>query len=367
MKKHVTLIDHTAAHYRKDVYDSLLNCTGFQFEIIAGNNYDGVKCLAGNYKLLPYRKVRLLNHTFYYLAGCFKHLCHSKQDIIICSGFDPHLVHTVLIFIFYRLILRKQFVWWSHATSGKQGYPGFIVRKFFYKTSTGVLAYSKQGKINLVKMGLPGNKIQIVNNSINNEEYGFHNNEPVSNEKKFFEILYCGRLTENKKLEDLLYTLKVLKNKNLFPFHCTIVGDGACKTDLELMAERLQVQDHIDFTGGKYEKETFPFFFNADIFVYPGGIGLSLVQAMSFGIPVLTTDNMSLHGPEIELLNTGFNGDFCIDGSPEDYAEKLIKWKDVLHNQKILIKQNCINTIKDNGYMPDKMYEAIIDFLNKNN
>jgi len=104
----------------------------------------------------------------------------------------------------------------------------------------------------------------------------------------------------------------------------------AILTEIINLAKELNVTDEVDFVGAKYGKEVHSYFLNSDLFVYPGGIGLSALHSLSFGIPILTTDNLSLHFPEFELLKPGFNGDLFMDNSFEDLANKIVKWRNNL-------------------------------------
>ena len=128
----------------------------------------------------------------------------------------------------------------------------------------------------------------------------------------------------------------------------------------------MNISDKIDFTGPKYGKEISPYFFKSDIFVYPGGIGLALLHALSFGLPVITTDNYSVQMPEIELLIPGKNGDFYKDNSPESLAEKILEWREKIYNSKEEIKKNCVNIIEELGYLPDKVGDCVVNYLKEN-
>ena len=127
----------------------------------------------------------------------------------------------------------------------------------------------------------------------------------------------------------------------------------------------MNISDKIVFTGPKYGKEIFKYFLLSDIFVYPGGIGLALLHALSFGLPVITTDNYLLHGPEIELLIPGKNGDLYKNLSPENLAEKIAVWKEKISVSKEEIGKSCVDIIDEMGYMPDKVGDAVINYLKK--
>ena len=297
--------------------------------------------------------------TFFFL----EYIYSKKPSIIICTGVDFHLIHTLIIYLIHRILFRKKFYWWSHATTGNQGRLGYLMRKLIYKSSNGIFSYNQEGRQNLLRMGINDRDIKVVNNSLNNEDYGYLNYDlfkiPRNNK---ITILYSGRITKTKKVDLLLKVLNFIEQNKLFDFQCYIIGDGNLKPLIGL-ANNLGITNKVKFLGAKYGKEAHTYFLESDLFVYPGGIGLSILHSMSFGLPVITTDNKELHGPEIELLEQGFNGDLYINDSYEDLADKIIEWKGKLNDSKDFYAKNCINRIKEMGYLPDIMVENVLDFL----
>ena len=361
----VLLIEPVLAHYRRDLYENYLRNTHFDFKIIGGKDYQGIKSLQnGQFETLDYNSIGLFKHRFYYLRRSIRYTFSIRPDVIICSGVDFHLIHTLIIYFLYHIFLRRDFYWWSHGTMGNQGKIGQFMRKLFYRFSSGVFVYSVMGKDNLLEMGVKPTNIQVVNNSINKSEYGClsGNLSYKTPADGTFSILFCGRITKGKKLEVLLQALAYMKQKYALQLRCKIVGGGGYDF-LQKMADELDILDIVDFVGEKYGEELFIYFQSANIFVYPGGIGLSLLQALSFGLPVITTDNIHLHGPEIELILPGKNGDFFQDGSYENLAERIIYWKKKISESEEEIRTVCINVIKEKGYLPDKMSSLVMDYL----
>ena len=359
----ILLIEPVLAHYQKDVFKIFTNDKEFDFDIIAGRSYQGINSLQDEYSLFDHSTLKILNHTFYYLRGAVKYALSEKPDAIICTGVDFHLLHTILIFFIYRIVFRKRFYWWSHASSGNQGKFGFFIRKLFYKTSSGIFAYNRAGKINLNLMGIADQKIVVVNNSLNREDYGYLNHDLYNKKEGIpFTILYSGRVTKAKKVDILIKALGILDKKSVFEFKCYIVGDGNLEELIKITHE-LNISDKIEFVGAKYGKDVHPYFLNSDLLVYPGGIGLSAVHSLSFGLPILTTDNLPLHFPEFELIKPGYNGDLFMDNSFEDLANKIVEWRNKLIINKEIYVNNCLKQIKDLGYLPEIVSSRVLDFM----
>ncbi len=363
-KPKILLIEPILPHYRKDVFRILSEYDGFEMYYMAGENYQGIKGISPPDSFISkHRSFSLLGHRFYYLKESIRNIKKIKPDVIICTGIDFHLIHTVLIFFRFRIIGKKRFYWWSHATTGKQGKTGYLLRKFVYNKSSGLMAYNQSGKNILQGMGISETRIAVVNNSINNEDYGFLNYDLADkSEKEVFTILYSGRVTKAKKVDLLIKALGLAKKKGLNEFKCYIIGEGEIES-LRQLTEENNIKNEIVFTGARYGKENHEFFLRSDLFVYPGGIGLSIVHAMSFGLPVITTDNTADQFPEFELLVQGVNGDLFTDNSEMDLAGKIIAWKSVMDEKGDQTRNACIQRIKDMEYLPDKQAEKVIDFL----
>ena len=365
--KSLILLEPVLAHYRKDLYEHYLNCSDFNFKIVGGKDYLGIQSLRDErFVVLNYRSFRLFSRRFYYLKGILRYIFSYKPSIIICSGVDFHHYYTLILYFFYRIILRKEFYWWSHATFGNQGKFGRWVRKQFYRSASGVFVYSRKGKENLLFMGIRGNKIQVINNAINYEDYGYLNRDiyKLRLQHETFTILYSGRINREKKLDILIRAIEILKTKNNFPLKCYIVGNGEIEP-LKKLSNELNISDFIEFTSAKYGNEIVPYFLRSDIFVYPGGIGLALLHALSYGLPVITTDDYSLQMPEIELLRPGENGDLYKDNSAEDLAGKILFWRNKIIESDKEIRKSCVGVIEELGYLPDKMGDAVINYLKK--
>ncbi|MEM6799154.1 MAG: glycosyltransferase family 4 protein [Planctomycetota bacterium] len=122
-------------------------------------------------------------------------------------------------------------------------------------------------------------------------------------------LLYISRMTPENRL-DLLVEAVAKLAPNRPELLVALVGNGAAeKAKLEALAEERGVADRLRFLGAIYDEEQLaPWCLASDLFVYPANIGLSLLHAFGYGLPVITSSNLAAQNPEIVALEDGKNG-----------------------------------------------------------
>jgi L-malate glycosyltransferase len=108
--------------------------------------------------------------------------------------------------------------------------------------------------------------------------------------KTRFTLLYVGRLEAVKNLELLLDAVRGTLD-SLPDIELWIVGDGTRRTHLEQRSEELGLNANVRFWG--QQLDVAPFYASADAFIMSSiseGLPMSLLQALSVGLPVIVTD-----------------------------------------------------------------------------
>ena len=137
--------------------------------------------------------------------------------------------------------------------------------------------------------------------------------------------VYVSRLLAENRI-DLLIEGLALVVKQRPDAKLAIVGDGSVRGDLEALAERLGVADRVIFAGAIFdEDELAPWMISAKACAYPVNIGLSLMHAMGYGLPVVTSDRIIDHGPEIKALRDGENGLLYAHDDVGDFARQWLR------------------------------------------
>lgn len=113
-------------------------------------------------------------------------------------------------------------------------------------------------------------------------------------------VLYVGRLATKKGLE---YLIDAMSEINV---PLTIVGDGPERNDLESLAANTNA--NVTFVGEVPPNEVDQYYRNAAVFVLPSiegeGMPNAVLEAMSWGLPVVATDSGSLQ----TIINDGKTG-----------------------------------------------------------
>ena len=245
------------------------------------------------------------------------------------------------------------------------GFPKLFLRKMFLRLANHNLVYEERAKKLMTEHGFEQNKISVVYNSINYEQQLslfqklerkkknsiFKNNYPV--------LLFIGRLTKQKKINQLIEAVKILNQK--VNFNLLIIGEGDEKLRLEELAQDLIKENKCIFYGKSYdEDELSRLIFNSDLTVSPGNIGLTAIHSLSYGTPVCSHSNLSNQMPEVESIIEGENGFLFKENDILSIVNGIISWFD---NKKSIDKKK-IRGVVDKFYNPIYQKEVILKSIN---
>jgi glycosyltransferase involved in cell wall biosynthesis len=116
-------------------------------------------------------------------------------------------------------------------------------------------------------------------------------------DKPVKDVLFVGRLITRKGLDHLLRAMPLLSRK--IPARLHVVGGGDQAGAWQALARELKLGDTVTFHGVVSNEELRRHYAHADAFVLPAivdergdteGLGVVLVEALSFGVPVVASD-----------------------------------------------------------------------------
>lgn len=137
-----------------------------------------------------------------------------------------------------------------------------------------------------------------------------------------FEMACVGRLTPAKGQHLLMEALALLKGRGINHVRLTLGGNGPDEASLKQHAQALGVSDWVRFAGPLNQHEVRELYARSDAFVLPSfaeGIPVVLMEAMSFGLPCLSTRTAGIP----ELIEDGVSGFLVAPSDVEGLAERM--------------------------------------------
>ena len=158
-------------------------------------------------------------------------------------------------------------------------------RKFQSRFSDKIFADSKKGYSHLLQK-------QPLSNIFTSSYVGtIDNGMAVFNENKIFTIITCSHIRNVKRLHLMSDILEHIS----FPIIWNMIGIGSDFELVKLTNSKLPKHIVINYIGNLTNKEVLNFYntHHANLFVslsYSEGLPVSMMEALSFGIPIMSTD-----------------------------------------------------------------------------
>ena len=337
----VLIIQPSVPEYRCPFFEQLSHVHGLCLRVVAST--DGLTAgeLKGGERSTTFEYSTCAHHAFFggrlfWQQGLRLGNWLRKGDVLVVSGNPRYLSNFPLIL--QAKIRGVGVVWWGHGwSSGSRGFAAWLRRKIMQVADV-VLLYTDAEVASYVSLGFDPARTFATNNALDQtlaERYSKH--WAADRLKKFEEdnliqghrvLLFCGRLLPKADLAFLIGALPLVVARwpNVL---LTIIGDGPERPRLQSLTKELGVEKYIRWLGSIYdEAELAPWFLAADAFVFPGAIGLSVLHAMGYGLPVLTHSDSTRHGPEFAAIDAGVNSLTYKGGVPNDFLLQLSRLLD---------------------------------------
>ena len=159
--------------------------------------------------------------------------------------------------------------------------------------------------------------------------------------EKSLVILYCGRLSEEKNLYNLVRAYHQIddERKSLI-----FVGDGRLRQSLQDYVDELGAES-VYFFGFKNRTEIPKFYAMSDVLVLPSvreTWGIVVNEAMCFGLPVIVSNQV---GAGIDLVADGENG-YRVNTDVASLAFSIEQFARQTEHEIALMRQKSVDKIK---------------------
>ncbi|MFA5576795.1 MAG: glycosyltransferase [Tissierellaceae bacterium] len=236
----------------------------------------------------------------------------------------------------------------TRSESGTTTFLNKLATYFFYNfIAAKVVALSQGVRDDLIQnFKIKKKKIILINNPIEINYIKKKSDEIVTDlsfSKGEKVILTVGRLVEQKDHATLLRAFRIVAKE--VDVRLVILGKGKLENQLKTLLKELGIENKVIFLG--FKGNPYKYMSMADIFVLSSrweGFGHVIVEAMTVGVPVISTDCKS--GPK-EILGNNEYGILVPVGDYKAIAREVL----VLLSDK-----------KRHNYLRKKAYERVIDF-----
>jgi glycosyltransferase involved in cell wall biosynthesis len=189
-----------------------------------------------------------------------------------------------------------------------------LIGKNIIKKSACLHALTNQEKEDYLNQGAQKSQIRIIPNGIDLKEFErpiltqyFKKKYGIQEEEKV--ILYLGRIYNIKGVDLLVESFgQLIKDNPQLKIKLLLVGPDVDNYTILLkqIAQKLNIDKKIIFTGPLFGKEKIKAYKSADLFVFPSqgeGLSISLLEACASGLPVVISSECNL--PEVEEYKAG--------------------------------------------------------------
>lgn len=327
--------------------------------IIKPIDYGELKGYKGSFTNIFYKgKIIWQKNTLRLLLSSYSCYIFSLQKACVSQ---------ILLMFLCRVFGKKVYLW-THGWYGNELKGIILYKKLLFLPVNGFFLYSHYAKHLMIDEGFSPTKLHVIANSFNYDSHArlrsvlqftglyahhFGNENPV--------VIFIGRLEKGKQLEHVLYLCTEMKNHH--PVNCVFIGDGVERERLESLSVELDIKDYVWFYGACYdEKEKSQLIFNATLCLSPGNVGLTCIDCLAYGTPVITHDDRARQMPEFEAITKGMNGDFFKYGDWDDMRRVVENWLSVHPKKTEEIMAACykpIDTVYNPYYQIDVIKGAI--------
>ena len=163
-------------------------------------------------------------------------------------------------------------------------------------------------------------------------------------------LIHVGRLVEWKRVDLLIRALARIR-KEYPDAELLVIGYGPQEQELKKLSADLHVNATVKFIGGVYDLALLgQYLTSSSIYVLAGMGGLSINDAMCFGLPVICS---VCDGTEKKLVRDEYNGKFFKEGDEGDLVEKIrylfanphVRRQMGLHSTEIIKNEINIHTV----------------------
>jgi len=311
-------------HYRLAVFRELAKRPDVQLKVMYARNAINatIEEVRGFEAVCtPNQEFRLGRLTLYWHAPQWNHASFTRSDVLVLC-LDMHYLSLVPALLRARAAGVPTLLW-GHGYSKVETLWCSLLRHAVARLATALVFYNHAVARSYVDSGWEPERVHVALNSLDQAPIqearrhwlahpqrlaDFRREHHLGHGKEYPTLIFVSRLEAANRL-DLLIEAAAMLRADYPRIQIIVIGKGEAEPELRLQSQALGLSGQIFFPGAIYdEMQLAPWFLSADVYCYPASIGLSLLHAFGYGLPVVTSDCLQQHGPEIEALHHEGNG-----------------------------------------------------------
>ncbi len=259
-------------------------------------------------------------------SGLLKHVVTGRYEAFIFLG-DASSLSTWVAAVILRL-RRKRVLFWTIGWHAPEKGLTKVIRLAFYRLAHEVLLYGNVAKALGIQLGFPESRMRVIHNSQSTRApLSRADLEPMDRNILKSEYPIVGaviRLNPIKRLELLILAASELRRRGN-PITVFLAGEGPAGADLLKLAAEEDVD--LRLAGPVYAESDITAIYDAmAVTVVPSAVGLTAIQSMAHGVPVISDDSPYTQMPEWEAIIPGVTGDYFDPGNHVALADVIARW-----------------------------------------
>jgi len=331
----VAILSNVMSVYRRGFYDRLssvkdLDITVYCQDRIPGMNIKTIHTeYPRNFRLVKFIAAKREKATWQFIP--WKEV-FTSYDVVFVEGNPRNLSHALLATCLR--IAGKKVVLWTMAHSFRNSHLTENFRLLWTSFFKFLLVYTDAEVDFLRSKGFRSHYILGQNNGLDQKKIDsaismwtadlLKEWRVVNNVDHCTVLLSCARLDPKNKFEQFVQALPFVLARIPETIWC-VIGAGSEEKRLKGMVTIAGLSRNVRFVGELHrEEELAPWFLSSELLVHPAAIGLSLMHAFGYGLPVVTHNNAGKHNPEYAAFEPELTGRNFREDDIQNLADTVI-------------------------------------------
>ena len=249
-----------------------------------------------------------------------------KSDLVIVEHASKHITNYILFFLRH-LGGPKLAFWghgWDHQAENDRSFSEQI-KEWTGKRADWYFSYTWKVREALISRGYDSDRVTDVQNAVASPVKSACINE-IEGFRRLFHLngtckvgLFCGRMYPLKRLNVMVDVARKVQ-ESLPSFHMIFAGAGP---DQHIAEEAAEQFEYMHYTGPLLGEAKEAIFSLADTIIFPGAVGLGIVDAFHYRVPPIIAQ-LDSHGPEFAYLEDGMNG-LLVDADVDELSSGIMR------------------------------------------